>query len=152
MQTAFKFFGFCLALVAFVSNMAMAQVSIGGKTVLGRWKTIDDETGAAKSIVELYEENGKLFGRVKELFRKPDEDQNPVCKDCSDGRKNQPIRNMVIVRNMVKYSDKYGDGDILDPKKGKIYDCTLWLESADVLKVRGWWGLVYRTQTWYRVQ
>jgi uncharacterized protein (DUF2147 family) len=45
-------------------------------------------------------------------------------------------------------------GKILDPEKGKEYSCTMWFEAGkpDELKVRGWFGPVYRTQTWYRVK
>jgi hypothetical protein len=30
---------------------------------VGRWKTIDDVTGKPKSVVLIWEENGKLFGQ-----------------------------------------------------------------------------------------
>lgn len=147
--------GLCLALCSLFSlPQAQAQTSVGGKTAVGRWKTIDDETNKPRSIVEIYKQGDKYYGKVIEIFREPSEDQNPKCTKCSssDSRYNQPIIGMVIVRNMVDRSSKYADGDILDPKKGSIYSCTMWLDSGDVLKVRGWWGFVYRTQTWYRVQ
>ncbi len=129
---------------------ALAQTEINGKSALGRWKTIDDETGRTKSVVEITLESGKYTGKIIELFRLPSEDQDPVCDKCPDYRKGQKINGMVIVRNMSKKSDKYADGDILDPKKGEIYDLTMWLENENTLKVRGWWGWVYRTQTWVR--
>jgi uncharacterized protein (DUF2147 family) len=129
---------------------AFAQVEISGKTAIGRWKTIDDETGKPKSVVEIYTENGKYTGKIVQLFRAPSEEQDPNCDKCTDYRKGQKIKGMVIIRNMSKKSDKYADGDILDPKKGSLYDLTMWLESENVLKIRGWYGWVYRTQTWYR--
>jgi uncharacterized protein (DUF2147 family) len=101
-------------------------------------------------VVEIYLENGKYTGKIVELFRAPDEDQDPVCKKCEDHRQGQKVKGMIIIRNMNKKSDKYADGDILDPKKGEIYDLTMWLENENTLKVRGWWGWVYRTQTWTR--
>ncbi len=130
--------------------IASAQVEINGKSAVGRWKTVDDETGKPKSVVEIYLENGKYTGKIVELFRAPDEDQDPVCKKCEDHRQGQKVKGMIIIRNMNKKSDKYADGDILDPKKGEIYDLTMWLENENTLKVRGWWGWVYRTQTWTR--
>ena len=131
---------------------ALAQAEINGKSALGRWKTIDDETGKPKSIVEIYLENGKYTGKIVQLFRRPEEDQDPSCDKCpsGDARKGQKINGMVIIKNMSKKSDKYADGEILDPKKGEVYDLTMWLEKENTLKVRGWWGWVYRTQTWYR--
>jgi uncharacterized protein (DUF2147 family) len=52
---------------------------------------------------------------------------------------------------MVKDEDEYADGEILDPNNGKIYRCKLWLEGKD-LKLRGYLGPFYRTQTWVRVK
>ena len=36
---------------------------------------------------------------------------------------------------------------IMDPKKGTVYDCKLWIEGGN-LKVRGYVLFIYRTQTW----
>lgn len=121
--------------------------------VTGKWKTIDDETKEPKSIVELFERNGKMFGRIVKLYRKPGEDQDPVCDDCEkdDPRYNKKIIGMEIVREMVLADGEYSDGDILDPANGKVYKCRIWLEGND-LKVRGYWGPFYRTQTWLKAQ
>jgi uncharacterized protein (DUF2147 family) len=48
---------------------------------------------------------------------------------------------------MEKVNDYYDEGDILDPEIGKIYRCKVWVEG-NTLKVRGFWGPFYRTQTW----
>jgi uncharacterized protein (DUF2147 family) len=131
---------FCLT--AFFSN---------AQTVLGKWKTIDDETGQPKSIVEIYERGGKVYGRITKLFRKPTEEQDPVCNECDaeDPRYKKKIIGMEILKDMVKDDDEYVDGEILDPNNGKIYRCKLWLEGKD-LKLRGYLGPFYRTQTWVR--
>ena len=34
------------------------------KTIIGKWKTIDDSTKEAKSIVELYKLNNEYFGKI----------------------------------------------------------------------------------------
>ncbi len=54
---------------------------------------------------------------------------------------------MEIVQNMKKSGGEYSDGQILDPQNGRVYNCRIWLEGND-LKVRGYWGPFYRTQTW----
>lgn len=121
--------------------------------IIGKWKTIDDETGEPKSIVEIYMRNGKFYGRVDSLFRKPGEDPNPVCDKCpeDDPRYNKPVLGMEIIKDMEKDGDEYTGGTILDPKKGKVYRCKLWIEDGK-LKVRGYLAFFYRTQTWYRVK
>ena len=134
----------------------MTSVAQNGNSVLGKWKTIDDETGRIKSIVDITEKNGELFGTVVELFRLPEEDQHPICTDCKDDRKDQPALGMEIVRNMVQDGDamEWEDGTICDPKNGKIYDCEMWLDEDDsnVLMVRGYIYFLFRTQKWLRAE
>jgi len=121
------------------------------QSILGKWKTIDDETNEAKSIVEIGERDGEVFGKIIKLFRKPGEDPDPLCDQCpqDDSRYNKKVLGMEIIKNMKADDGDYTGGSILDPKVGKIYRCRLWLEGEN-LKVRGYWGPFYRTQTWHR--
>ena len=34
---------------------------------VGLWKTLDDATGKATSVVSIWEENGKMYGRIEKL-------------------------------------------------------------------------------------
>lgn len=137
----------CLLSCLLIQSSAMAQ------SVLGKWKTIDDETSEPKSIVEIFEKNGKVHGRIIKLFRKPEEDPDPVCQECEkeDPRYNKKVIGMEIMTGMSKSAEDYSGGEILDPNNGKVYRCRIWLEGED-LKVRGYWGPFYRTQTWLRAQ
>lgn len=122
-----------------------------GQSIVGQWKTIDDETNEAKSIVEIFERNGKIYGKIIKLFRHPDEDQDPVCIECptEDKRYNKKVLGMEIIEHMEADDTEFSGGTILDPKNGKIYRCRLWKEGEN-LKVRGYWGPFYRTQTWHK--
>jgi uncharacterized protein (DUF2147 family) len=124
-----------------------------GQSVLGKWQTIDDETGKKKSIVEIYEMNGKLYGKVIQLFRTPDQDQNPTCEKCDDDRKDQLVLGMDVIRDMTLQDGYYKSGTICDPNNGKVYRCEMWLSAGDPnkLELRGYWGFIYRTQTWIRL-
>ena len=117
--------------------------------IVGTWKTIDDESGKPRSIVEIYENEGKYFGKIIKLFRDPGEDPDPICEECDDHRKNQKIIGMEIISDMKfnKNNDEYHKGEIMDPENGNIYDCKLWIEDGN-LKVRGYLLFFYRTQTW----
>ena len=137
-------------LIACFATVSFAQTN----PVLGKWKTIEDETGRIKSVVEITERDGKIYGQVIELFRLPEEDQNPICDECEDDRKDQPALGMEIVRDMKPKKDlEWGKGTICDPKKGSVYDCEMWFEEDDLntLKVRGYILFLFRTQEWYRV-
>jgi uncharacterized protein (DUF2147 family) len=122
------------------------------QTVIGKWKTIDDETGKAKSIVQIYEKSGKIYGKVIEILE--EEHRNKVCTNCSGEDKNKPILGMIVIKGLKKDGDVYTKGKILDPKNGKLYKCYITLESKDKLKVRGFIGisLFGRTQYWYRIK
>lgn len=147
-----KNFVFLLLVVVF--SLCFLSVAFAQETsIVGKWKTIDDETNEPKSIVQIYEKDGRYFGQITELFRKPGEDPAPVCDKCpnDDVRKDQPIKGMVILKDLVQDGDEYKDGTILDPKKGKIYKCKVWLEGGD-LKLRGYIAFLFRTQTWIRVE
>ena len=118
---------------------------------LGTWKTIDDETGEAKSHVLIYEQDGLLYGKVTKLLVG---DANALCEECTGTRHLQPILDMVILWKMEQDDDEWEDGNILDPENGNTYSCKLWLDEddSDILKVRGYLGIFYRTQTWQRVK
>ncbi|HAC25102.1 MAG TPA: DUF2147 domain-containing protein [Cytophagales bacterium] len=120
--------------------------------VTGRWKSVDDNTGEVKSIVEIFENGGKIFGRVVQIFPKPGENPDPVCDQCppDDSRHLKKILGMEIIRFMEADGTEYTGGDILDPEVGRVYRCKLWLEGKN-LKVRGYLGPFYRTQTWLRI-
>lgn len=120
-----------------------------GQTIVGKWKTIDDETNKPKSIVEIYEKGGKYYGKVTKLFRSPDEEQDPVCNECDpeDNRYKKKVIGMEILRDLKKDGDEYSEGNILDPNNGKIYKCKIWMEGKNLM-LRGYIGPFYRTQTW----
>lgn len=132
--------------------LAFNQVAIA-QDVVGKWKTIDDETGEPRSVVEIFEKDGAVYGKIVRLIRTPSEDPDPVCVECDkeDDRYNKKVIGMEIIRGLKKSGSEYDGGTILDPKNGKIYKCVLWVEDNN-LKVRGYWGPFYRTQTWQKAQ
>ncbi|MGX9986511.1 DUF2147 domain-containing protein [Chryseobacterium sp. POL2] len=126
----------------FISAMSFAQIE-------GKWKTIDDETGKAKSYVEIFKKSdGKYYGKVVQLLIKP---ADPNCTGCKDDRKGKPILGMEVVRGLSKDGSEFTGGTITDPKNGKTYKCTI-TRDGDKLNVRGYMGisLLGRTQTWQK--
>jgi uncharacterized protein (DUF2147 family) len=121
--------------------------------IVGKWKTIDDETNEPKSIVEIFEKDGKFYGKIVELFLKKDADQNPTCDECDndDPRKDQPTLGMEIIKGLQVNGDSYSYGKILDPKNGKVYKCKITRED-DTLKMQGSFLFFSRTQTWHLVK
>lgn len=135
-----------------VISLFMLAVSANSQTVLGKWKTFDDKTGDAKSIVEITERGGKIYGKVVELLNPKMKDVK--CKDCPGDDKGKPVVGIEVLKGLSKKGDKYEDGKIMDPASGKTYKCTLQLDGDNTLKVRGYIGFAAlgRTQTWERVK
>jgi uncharacterized protein (DUF2147 family) len=123
----------------FLMMIFMARTVWAGDDVVGYWTTIDDETDTAKSVVQIYEYQGKIYGRVVELFQ----NKQAVAKLPDE----PSIIGLDVIWDMEKKKDKYTDGEILDPKTGKVYDCDLWREG-DKLIVRGKIAFLGRNQTW----
>lgn len=138
---------FSLLLVLFASI-----VSVNAQSVLGKWKTFDDATGDAKSIVEITEKDGKIYGKVIEILNPAKKDAK--CVNCPDSDKDKPVLGLYIIKGLSKDGKEYSDGKILDPSSGKLYKCTVSLDGADKLKVRGYVGISAfgRNQTWTRVK
>ena len=135
----------CLAV-----SSALLAASASAADAVGRWKTIDDETGQAKSIVEITKAaNGTYSGRIVELLRpsKP----NPVCDKCKDDRKNKPITGMEIIRGMKQDGDAWSGGSILKPDEGKVYKSKMQLiDGGKKLEVSGCISFFCKSQIWVR--
>jgi len=133
-----------------IALIMVSYFSVNAQDVVGRWKSIDDETGKAKSIIEIYKKGNKYYGKIVKLLNEPD----GICRTCETKYKNKNIEGLVILTDLEKDDDEYNDGEIMDPKNGKTYSCYIKLESPNKLKVRGYLGfsLLGRTQYWYRVE
>lgn len=126
--------------------------TLSAQDVFGKWKTIDDSTGEAKSYIEIYEEEGKVYGKIVELINP--EKENPICDKCCCEDKDKPILGLQFIKGLEKDGNEYNGGKILDPINGKLYKCYITLEEDNKLKVRGYIGfsLLGRTQYWYRAE
>ncbi|HQW12327.1 MAG TPA: DUF2147 domain-containing protein [Saprospiraceae bacterium] len=118
----------------------------------GTWLTIDDNTGKAKSWVEIYKVNNEYYGKVVKLLEGV---TTSVCTKCTGDKKDKPIVGMVILTHLKVYTNYWKGGEILDPKTGNTYGCSIWFENNNYnqLYVRGkHWSGLFRDQTWKRVE
>lgn len=130
------------------------MLAFANDTPVGTWKSIDDETGEAKSLIEISETDGVFSGRIVEILNP--ERADATCEKCQDQRKDQPILGMEILSGVTQSKDNlWKGGKILDPNKGKEYKVRFSLEDDGAqLKVRGYIGspMLGRTQYWERVE
>jgi uncharacterized protein (DUF2147 family) len=137
----------CLA-AALISGLALSAQEL---SPIGLWQTIDDTTGKPKGLVRIYEEKGRLFGKIERSF--DPKHANERCDKCPGDRKDHPVIGLVVLRNMQKNGSEYSGGDILDPDNGWVYRCKLRLvDQGKKLELRGFIGfaLLGRNQTWIR--
>jgi uncharacterized protein (DUF2147 family) len=121
---------------------------------IGRWKTIDDSTGKEKSIVSIWEDGGKYYGRIVELLNPDPKIKEPKCVKCEGELKDKPTVGLRILWDLKADGDEFSGGKVLDPENGKIYKCYIAIQDGgQKLKLRGFIGfsLLGRTQYWKRV-
>jgi uncharacterized protein (DUF2147 family) len=138
-------------LLFLVLSVALAAPlsTLAADSPTGRWKTIDDETGKVKSIVEITESGGKLRGQVVEILHS-DRGPDPTCDKCKGANKGKPVKGMTILWDLVRDGDEWTGGTILDPAKGKTYRSKLKLIDAGKLGVSGCVAFICREQVWIR--
>jgi uncharacterized protein (DUF2147 family) len=139
-------------LLIFTCLFFIGVLTGNSQSIFGKWKTIDDETGNEKSVVEIYKQNGKAYAKIIQLLEK--ENEAKVCDKCKGANKNKPIKGMVIINGLVQDGNEWNNAKILDPKTGKEYKCYITLDNPKKLKVRGYLGfaLIGRTQYWHKVE
>ena len=140
-----------LVAIFVISQISIAVASKGDK-ITGVWwnatKTakIKVEKGVdtySASIIFLFEDTDSA-GNIKL------DKNNPNSNLTS-----RPLLNLQIITGLVYDADKnnWSNGLIYDPKSGKTFSCTVWLEDNDNLKIKGYvkaFSLMSNTVTWSR--
>jgi uncharacterized protein (DUF2147 family) len=120
----------------------------------GFYKTVDDKTGNAKSIVRIYKCGDAICGRIVALYdekgAKIEETLNAPSRVAEEVSGSPKMAGLDIIWNMKPDKDEFSGGKILDPKSGKVYTCVIWQDKKDAkkLNVKGKIGPIGRTQVW----
>ncbi len=129
----------------------LISATTSAQEIVGKWKTIDDNTGEERSIVEIYQKGDKIYGKIARVLN--ESERGKLCEECKGNDYNKPIEGMVIIKGLQKDGNEYEDGTILDPENGKVYKCKIWVDEDNpkILNVRGYIAFLYRTQQWIKV-
>lgn len=125
--------------------------SAADNSPIGRWKTLDDETGKVMTIAEVYQaQNGKLAAKIVEAVSPA----AAICSKCDGAKKGKSTVGMPILWNLSPITGGWGNGEGYKPSQGMSFKAKSikLVDGGNKLEVTGCKFVFCKTATWVRVR
>lgn len=126
--------------------------------LVGYWKSVDDRTGEALSLIEIKKlQDGTYGGFIIHRYAVNGVPALTYCTKCPEPYKNKPIVGMQLLSGFIedpKKPNTFINGKVLEAKSGKIFEGKGQLiADGRRLRLRGYVGIsmLGRTQVWVKV-
>ena len=141
-----------LVILFFLGIYAISAVAQEADKIVGIWWN-DEKT----TKIQVEKKDGKYIGTIVYMIPEkyengepPKDDENP-----DPALRTRSIVGLQILKGFVynPKKEEWQEGTIYDPKSGNTYDCYAWMESDDLLKLKGYIGGIRwlgRSSEWYR--
>ncbi|QIL20417.1 DUF2147 domain-containing protein [Thermomonas sp. HDW16] len=138
-----------IILAGLLASIAFSATAQNHGSPLGKWKTLDDESGKAMTITEIYEaKNGTLAAKITENLGLP-----PNCNECSGQYKGKPFVGIVTLWNLKANKDgTWGGGNGYKPSDDRKFTAksVKLVDGGNKLEVKGCVAFFCKTATWVR--
>ena len=137
-----------IILAAALASIAFSASAQNSASPVGKWKTLDDESGKAMTITEVYQaKNGTLAAKITENLGLP-----ATCEGCSGQYKGKPFVGIVTLWNLKPNKDGGWSGDGYKPSDDRKFTAksVKLVDGGKKLEVKGCVAFFCKTATWVR--
>lgn len=129
-----------------ITCISFNTIAISQSNIIGKWLAEDKD-----AVIEIYKKDNLYYGKIIKLMPATDENGKPFLDENNPdkSKRSNTILGLNTISKMKWNNNILEDGHLYDPRNGEYYNGKIWYENG-ILKVRGYLGFFYLTQTWTR--